>query len=508
MCSAAECVLPQLLSCEGLASPGRTHGRVPAPPSAPGSWVHRTPQATDMELTWQELMAITELQELEVPNEGQFESTVYPPCEPMVAFDGYGVGQPAPQPLPLGCGGNPGGGFAGQYSGVMSSDAQYGTHRPQPPCRPFHLAHHPLQPGLPNMTTLDHVQGMAGARNGPLTDVLGGPQGQGHPHPGFGPGPYKQPVAPDDLESDSGLSLGSSPPLASPGNAANPGAAAAVYACTDAGALGYGSRNPAEAEGGASLCGARGRPERFYPGDPHHAMTRYPYPAPHSAYYPPPPGLPPAPPQLQQPAPPKHPQAFPPPPHDSHLKGPGPSGGRGAPFCGPYGRPRGASDAPLSRDERRAAALKIPFPLERIVNLPVDDFNELLSKFPLSDAQLALVRDIRRRGKNKVAAQNCRKRKLENIALLEAELGQLRARREQLARQRGEFQRGLTLARRRLADLHAEVFSKLRDERGQPYSPRDYALQQAAGGGGGYFLVPRDAGDGEAEPKAQSLPAH
>ena len=78
-----------------------------------------------------------------------------------------------------------------------------------------------------------------------------------------------------------------------------------------------------------------------------------------------------------------------------------------------------------SRDERRALAMKIPFPTDKIVNLPVDDFNELLARYPLTESQLALVRDIRRRGKNKVAAQNCRKRKLETIVQLERELERL-----------------------------------------------------------------------------------
>ncbi|XP_061113621.1 transcription factor NF-E2 45 kDa subunit [Conger conger] len=486
MCSAAECVLPQLLSCEGLGSPARTHGRVPASQSTPGSWVHRTPQVNDMELTWQELMAITELQELEVPNDSTFQPTTYPPCEAMAAFDSFGGGQPAPQTLLHGCGANPTSDFAGHYPEVMSacqhpSEAQYGTLRPHPTGRLFPPTPHPLQPGLPSL--LEHV----GPGDGPLTDLLGIPHG-----PTLGFGPYKQQVASDDLESDSGLSLGSSPPLASPGNMANPGAP--PYGCAEGGALGYCGGNPPE--GGANLCGpSRGRPERFYLSDPQHGANPYAYPAPPSAYYPP------LPPIQPQPAPPKHPQAFALPPHDSHHKGPGPPGPQD-----PYGRPRGPADAPLSRDQRRALALKIPFQLEKIVNLPVDDFNELLSKYSLGEAQLALVRDIRRRGKNKVAAQNCRKRKLESIALLEAELGQLRGRREQLSRQRAEFQRGLSLARGRLSDLHAQVFSALRDDRGQPYSPLQYSLQQARDGG--FFLVPRSGGDGEAELKTQSFAAH
>nr|XP_004649982.2 transcription factor NF-E2 45 kDa subunit [Jaculus jaculus] len=142
-----------------------------------------------------------------------------------------------------------------------------------------------------------------------------------------------------------------------------------------------------------------------------------------------------------------------------------------------------------SRDERRALAMKIPFPTDKIVNLPVDDFNELLARYPLTESQLALVRDIRRRGKNKVAAQNCRKRKLETIVQLERELERLGSERERLLRARGEADRTLEVMRQQLAELYLDIFKHLRDESGNGYSPEEYALQQAADGA--IFLVPR-----------------
>lgn len=40
--------------------------------------------------------------------------------------------------------------------------------------------------------------------------------------------------------------------------------------------------------------------------------------------------------------------------------------------------------------------------VQDIINLPMDEFNERLSKHDLSETQLSLIRDIRRRGKNKV----------------------------------------------------------------------------------------------------------
>jgi nuclear factor erythroid 2 len=64
------------------------------------------------------------------------------------------------------------------------------------------------------------------------------------------------------------------------------------------------------------------------------------------------------------------------------------------------------------RDEKRAQQLKIPISMEDIVNLPMDEFNERLSKYDLTEVQLSLIRDIRRRGKNKVS----------NLAVIERDL--------------------------------------------------------------------------------------
>lgn len=60
------------------------------------------------------------------------------------------------------------------------------------------------------------------------------------------------------------------------------------------------------------------------------------------------------------------------------------------------------SDEALSRDEKKARSMNIPITTDDIINLPMDEFNERLSKYDLSESQLSLIRDIRRRGKNKV----------------------------------------------------------------------------------------------------------
>jgi len=78
----------------------------------------------------------------------------------------------------------------------------------------------------------------------------------------------------------------------------------------------------------------------------------------------------------------------------------------------------------LGKDEKLAREAGISFDVKDIVNLPMDEFNDLLSKRELTEEQLNLCRDIRRRGKNKVAAQNCRKRKIDQIDELQDRLGE------------------------------------------------------------------------------------
>lgn len=112
------------------------------------------------------------------------------------------------------------------------------------------------------------------------------------------------------------------------------------------------------------------------------------------------------------------------------------------------------SDEHLTRDEKRARALSVPIPVNDIINLPMDEFNERLSKYDLSEAQLSLIRDIRRRGKNKVAAQNCRKRKLDQIISLADEVKEMRDRKMRLIREH-EF---MLLERQRVKDKFSQLY--------------------------------------------------
>lgn len=348
-----------------------------------------TPELGEMELTWQEIMSITELQGLNAPSEPSFEPQAPAP------FSG-----PLPPPAYCPCSVPPDAGFP----------------LPPPPYElPAPTSHVPDAPYPYN--------NMAGPVSKPLTlsSLLNEPL----PDPlalldiGLPAGP---PKPQEDPESDSGLSLN------------------------------YSDAESLELEG-TEAGRRRGEYLEMYP-------VEYPYSLVPSALVHPSYTLPPA----------EAPLAL-------------------EPSSGPVRAKPSARGEAGSRDERRALAMKIPFPTDKIVNLPVDDFNELLARYPLTDSQLALVRDIRRRGKNKVAAQNCRKRKLETIVQLERELEQLGSERERLLRARGEADRTLEVMRQQLTELYRDIFQHLRDESGNSYSPEEYVLQQAADGA--IFLVPR-----------------
>lgn len=129
-----------------------------------------------------------------------------------------------------------------------------------------------------------------------------------------------------------------------------------------------------------------------------------------------------------------------------------------------------------NRDKQRSQSLKIPFSNELIVHLPVEDFSDLLSSYQLTDEQLALARDIRRRGKNKIAAQNCRKRKLDMMLCLESEVLDLRHHFLHLLREKREALRHTQEMKHRLKALLTAIFSQLRDEEGRPLNATEHVL--------------------------------
>ncbi|XP_015241534.1 PREDICTED: transcription factor NF-E2 45 kDa subunit [Cyprinodon variegatus] len=467
MCSTANCVLPLRRPCEVVATPGRLCGGVSMPANCNGVRPHGHLQDTEMDMAWQELMAITELQEFEAQSEGSYEAAQYQSMQPVAPAGEFGMTQGHSEAPSTACEMSTIDTYEGCYPGALPSShrlssntgAVYGNADSQLPQRMLPIS----------SQTQSSVISMSGTIQGHRRPNTSTSQGLSRHMLWTTHGHNAHVRSGDDLESDSGLSLGSSPPLASPDNPVS----APAYQNIDTGTL--------YADCESERVNEHGRRGHSYPMDYQSQTFPYLHSGGHPPYFSPQPSF-------------SHTQNCsmnPRPltqtgvmadPYNSTMPSRGSSYGMNTKSQG------GSSNPTLSRDERRAMALKIPFPLDKIINLPVDDFNELLTQYTLTDTQLALVRDIRRRGKNKVAAQNCRKRKLESIVHLERELNHLQAQREHLAQERLEFQRSLAFIKCRLSDLYREVFSHLRDEDGQPYSIDEYSLQQTPDGN--IYLVP------------------
>lgn len=142
----------------------------------------------------------------------------------------------------------------------------------------------------------------------------------------------------------------------------------------------------------------------------------------------------------------------------------------------------------LSRDELRARAMSLPFSVLQIVNMPVEEFLDVLETQGFSPEQVTLLRDIRRRGKNKLAAQNCRKRKLDAITGLQEEVARLHAQRDRLLRDKRLTAKTMCAVGQQIQQLTRDVLSRLRDPLGQPLNPDRYSLQ--CGANGKLVLVP------------------
>jgi len=111
------------------------------------------------------------------------------------------------------------------------------------------------------------------------------------------------------------------------------------------------------------------------------------------------------------------------------------------------------------RDEKMARKMNLPFSVYDIINSPVDTFSEMLGRPGLTPEQSQICRDIRRRGKNKVAAQNCRKRKMDTIEDLQSQVDQVRRRKEQLLKAREQLETDRALWSSKLSFLEQTVLA-------------------------------------------------
>lgn len=110
-----------------------------------------------------------------------------------------------------------------------------------------------------------------------------------------------------------------------------------------------------------------------------------------------------------------------------------------------------------SKDEVLLTEYKIEYSLDSIVNSNVEVFTEMLKDPKLTQDQLNVMKDIRRRGKNKIAAKTCRKRKIDSIDNLKEDVDELKSKKVMLELERKKIEEQMKEFARKIDSIYKDM---------------------------------------------------
>lgn len=142
------------------------------------------------------------------------------------------------------------------------------------------------------------------------------------------------------------------------------------------------------------------------------------------------------------------------------------------------------SDGSQTIDVENTVQLKVPKPHEpsvtldrdKLIDMPVEEFNLLLQMSALSESGVAFMKEWRRKGKNKKAAQIARKRKRDEMGGLEGEVQLLKETATAKEEEKAVLLRQLMEWKKKCEGLEDQLLARYSHERGTSYSRDSHRL--------------------------------
>ena len=130
-----------------------------------------------------------------------------------------------------------------------------------------------------------------------------------------------------------------------------------------------------------------------------------------------------------------------------------------------------------------------PITRDKLVSMPVEEFNRLLESASLSEIEVAFMKEWRRRGKNKTAAMVARKRKRDELSELDEEVSRLRKQKGGLQAKYDRLRSDIVALKERTRAAEERVYRRYSRQNGVEVSRETHMIHVEQGDK--VMLVPR-----------------